>query len=386
MSTNPDAVPPLLKKKRRGCLGCLAWVGGALVIGVLLLLGVAVVFSSTFQTWAVRRAIASEPGLGMTVESVSAGMKRVEVKNLRFERDGIVLTLPLVEAEVPLIPAAWDQNIVITRLVAKGWTLDLTKSVAGAAPTPAARAPGSPAVSAPPGTGRSEATPSPAGIVEVTTQGFAGIFSQFRVPADLSIAGVQLEGDVVLPESRGRVKVALTGGGLAAGREGTFEVVAEAALSDPQIKTVDVRGAVTAAMDSPRTFTRAGAKLDASATGTKFPRGVKVHADLSAARADSGESYRIALTTESQEVISVKAELPHGAPRFAGIWKVDVRDSDVAPFAFGKPLPTFTAVGEGTFDGDAHFTFDRAQWRETAREDRVTADGLAYSFVTLEKI
>ena len=41
---------------------------------------------------------------------------------------------------------------------------------------------------------------------------------------------------------------------------------------------------------------------------------------------------------------------------------------------------------QGDFDGDAHFTFDRAQWRETAREDRVTADGLAYSFVTLEKI
>jgi len=41
---------------------------------------------------------------------------------------------------------------------------------------------------------------------------------------------------------------------------------------------------------------------------------------------------------------------------------------------------------QGDFDGDAHFTFDRAQWRETAREDRVTADGLVYSFVTLEKI
>ncbi len=37
------------------------------------------------------------------------------------------------------------------------------------------------------------------------------------------------------------------------------------------------------------------------------------------------------------------------------------------------------------FEGDAVFTFDRAQWRETAREDHVSADGLAYSFVTLER-
>jgi dihydrofolate reductase len=40
---------------------------------------------------------------------------------------------------------------------------------------------------------------------------------------------------------------------------------------------------------------------------------------------------------------------------------------------------------QGDFDGDAHFTFDRAQWRETARQDHVSAEGLAYSFVTLER-
>ena len=38
-----------------------------------------------------------------------------------------------------------------------------------------------------------------------------------------------------------------------------------------------------------------------------------------------------------------------------------------------------------TFDGDAHFDFDKSQWRETAREDHATPDGLAYSFVTLER-
>ena len=37
------------------------------------------------------------------------------------------------------------------------------------------------------------------------------------------------------------------------------------------------------------------------------------------------------------------------------------------------------------FPGDAHFRFERAPWRETAREERTTPDGLAYSFVTLER-
>lgn len=40
---------------------------------------------------------------------------------------------------------------------------------------------------------------------------------------------------------------------------------------------------------------------------------------------------------------------------------------------------------QGAFDGDALFTFDRSAWREAARADHVSADGLAYSFVTLER-
>ena len=35
------------------------------------------------------------------------------------------------------------------------------------------------------------------------------------------------------------------------------------------------------------------------------------------------------------------------------------------------------------FDGDAYFAFDRIGWREVAREEQVTPDGLAYSYVTL---
>jgi dihydrofolate reductase len=37
------------------------------------------------------------------------------------------------------------------------------------------------------------------------------------------------------------------------------------------------------------------------------------------------------------------------------------------------------------FDGDAKFDLDRKGWRETAREDHVTPDGLRYSYVTLTR-
>jgi dihydrofolate reductase len=37
------------------------------------------------------------------------------------------------------------------------------------------------------------------------------------------------------------------------------------------------------------------------------------------------------------------------------------------------------------FDGDAKFDLDRNGWRETAREDHVTPEGLRYSYVTLSR-
>ena len=38
------------------------------------------------------------------------------------------------------------------------------------------------------------------------------------------------------------------------------------------------------------------------------------------------------------------------------------------------------------FAGDTYVPlFDEAQWRETSREDHATPEGLAYSFVTLER-
>src|SRR4051812_22143550 len=98
------------------------------VLAVLSAAAIAIAFSSGFQTWAARKAIGSQPGLTGTVESVSAGLKRVELKNLRLERDGAVLTVPTVLAELPLIDAGRREKISLTRLVSKGWVLDLSRA------------------------------------------------------------------------------------------------------------------------------------------------------------------------------------------------------------------------------------------------------------------
>jgi dihydrofolate reductase len=37
------------------------------------------------------------------------------------------------------------------------------------------------------------------------------------------------------------------------------------------------------------------------------------------------------------------------------------------------------------FEGDARFSFEREAWREVAREEHVTPDGLSFSYVTLTR-
>ena len=51
------------------------------------------------------------------------------------------------------------------------------------------------------------------------------------------------------------------------------------------------------------------------------------------------------------------------------------------------PLATRIELTEvhKNFDGDTRFDLDRSGWHETAREDHVTPEGLAYSYVTLTR-
>lgn len=56
---------------------------------------------------------------------------------------------------------------------------------------------------------------------------------------------------------------------------------------------------------------------------------------------------------------------------------------------YQRALPVATRIEltevHRDFAGDTKFIFDRAGWKESFREDHVTPDGLAYSYVTLTR-
>lgn len=341
---------------------------------VLLLLALAVAFNSSVQTWAARRALAAQPGWSGSIGSVSAGLDQVRLTDVKIAKEGAVLTLPALETDLSLWSAA-RERVLITRLVAKGWTLDLTDAV----PPVSAKSAGTHARRMKP----SRATefsllptayaddPSAAAVQTA----FQGLFKQLQLPVDLSLDGVELEGEVILPAAAAhgpmRARLQLKGGGLAAGREGTFSLDVAGTKADGGALTLHAR--VTTAMDAPRSFSRIGAKADAAVSGAKLPEGVKLNVDAQAVRTGAGETYSLLLARGEKQLATVNAELVLAASRITGMWRLDLHDDDLAPFSFGRALPTFAAAGEGSLETDTTFHALHASGRLTASANRLEA-------------
>ena len=105
--------------------------------GVVLLALAGVASNSGFQTWAARRFFAARPAWRGSVGVVAVGLSGVELRNLRLEHRGAVLAVPHLEAELPLF-SGLKHHVLIRRLTASGWTLDLTGFDPGLPGSPAA--------------------------------------------------------------------------------------------------------------------------------------------------------------------------------------------------------------------------------------------------------
>lgn len=361
--------PPLMKPARLLVVSLGVLAVGLLVVGMLAL-------NSSVQTWAARRALAERPDLNATLGSVSVGFQRVEIRALRAESNGAVLTLPTLDAVLPVISAGLQNRVEIKSLVAKGWILDLTqaenfKSVALGWS----------------GAGRIQASSQgPRGFSFVSTAYaaeaaaaaeplFRGVFASLELPVDLSLDGADLEGEIILPDvdgtGIGRLQVKLTGGGLGSGLEGTF--VLDAAGTKADGGSLTVRSTLGATMDTPRTFTRLSAKANASASAVQFPEGVTLTIDGTAVRNSTGETYGLLLAGKDKQLADIDAELVNDTSQIAGTWKLDVRDGDLAPFVLGKQLPVFTATGQGGFKTGTTFKEIHASGRLAASADRLEA-------------
>ena len=313
-----------------------------IVASILVALVVALAFVPAVQTWLVERASAGQPGLHVSVESISAGLSRVHVTNLRLRHDTYGLILPSLEATLPMKRALWDRQAQIGSIVAKGWTLDLS---------------GAPAV--PEKTARASASSSPdAGLAQHVTRAFHGLLSRWAFPGDLALDGADLEGDVLLPPLAGqaatRVHVTLKGGGMSSGRSGNFTLAVSAPVTDSVKSTnpVSAHGQLTVAMNSPRTVHRVAFAGRIVSSGEPLPDELTVSATLAAAGPAQAETYSLDLRRGTRRLLDLSAALVGDQRLIRGKWTLDLPDSDIARFSPARALPGLATTGAGSFDAD----------------------------------
>jgi hypothetical protein len=323
-------------------------------LGLLLGVIAALAFNPGAQTWAARRFAPASPALTVTFDGVDAGLQRTRVNNLKVVQPGLVFSLPSAEVDVNLLDAA-REKIAVKRLVAHGWILDLTAPGAANTPHPPSSPPASTAANAPVSAPAPTLVHRAASAEQHARAAFNGLFARLQLPVDLAIDGVDLKGDVILPE--GRIHVAITGGGLKADHEGKWAIIATAVR--PGATPLTVKGELIARLVTPRSFDRIELALTVAATRSPSPQpsaGESLSVNLRATSEAKSETYAAVLRTGHRELLNLNLALPIGTEPLTGSWTLDLTTADATPFAFGHALPDFAAKGNGAFSTDRTFT------------------------------
>ncbi len=291
----------------------------AVLVG-LLVVAVGLAFLPGVQTWAARRALASQPDLQAELGQLSVGLGGARVTDLVIEQPGLKLTLPSAEIDLPLVAAARGR-VDISRFVARGWTVELTDAAGTTTQPPAG----------------SSAKPDP-----------RALFDALRLPVALSLAQLDVQGRV--RQAAGEATVTLTGGGLRPGEEGRFELDAtftpDASAGLPA-GDIDLDATLTARLRDEQTLDQLGLDLTAKTGGNTL------RAKIASRRAaDGADTHAVSVIVDDHALVSLDLALAAGSGQATGGWKLDVRDRDVAPFLPGQTLPAFTATGEGRFSSD----------------------------------
>src|SRR5262245_65580837 len=115
------------------------------ILGVILALGVAglaVALTPAVQRWAVRRAVAGQPGLKLELAAVSAGFSSITLQGVTVEKGGLRVSLDRLESDWSPLSLLFSRRLVIHRLKAGGLVVDASRISPQRAQLAAAGAPG----------------------------------------------------------------------------------------------------------------------------------------------------------------------------------------------------------------------------------------------------
>lgn len=321
-------------------------VGG---IVVLLAIAVALALTPSVQTWAVRKAVAGQPGLTLDVGRVSAGMSAADISDLHVVKDGVVITAKGVSAKY----SAWDY-ISKKRINADSVTIqDLVVDLRNATPATASTATKSGAASA--------SAPRPAGSTSATAKtgdkkaGFEGVLKQAQLPFDLRVAALVAKGRALLPNDQ-TVVFDLKGNSIETGQRGTVEWTIDFADAKKNAALTALRATGTAGLHIANDGRIHSVEVDttAAAMGPKLPSDrVKLTAKAEQPAAGANETYAATVAlirgTNVEPLVKTNAQFLTATREIAGTWDLAVRSEQLAGLLTGLGLPEIAANGAGKF-------------------------------------
>ncbi len=296
-------------------------------LAALVVLAVVLAFTPAVQTWAVRRAVAGQPGLAIEIGHVAAGLSSAELRDVRVVQDGVAITVKELTAAYSATDYLSGKKINVSRVAVRGVEVDARKPV----------------------------TKTPAPAVQAAVAPFAGILNSIRLPGEVRVGRVEVDAKVLLPDNQ-TATLALEGGGIAPGQFGTLQWKANFtdARKGAAVATALASGEVKVRTTTDLRIDTIEFVADAGATGPGLPTDrVKMTVKLEQPTAASGESIaaRVALVRGAavEPLLNVKVDYAAGKPVLAGVWDLAVRSEQFAAVLAGLGLPEVALGGKGSF-------------------------------------
>ena len=85
---------------------------GVAVVATLLIMVLVLAFQSSVQTWAARRALGGQADIKGGIGRVSAGLKLIELTDIKIEKPGFALT----EARTNEVEALYNHTVALASL------------------------------------------------------------------------------------------------------------------------------------------------------------------------------------------------------------------------------------------------------------------------------
>lgn len=294
----------------------------ALIVVPVVLLGllVAALLTPAVQTTAARRALAGQGD----VENVAVGLGGASLRGLRLEQAGIKVHAPAFTADIPLLDLARG-HIDVRRLVAHDLVVDYDPVAAAAhAREQSAADPGE------------TLPPKP----------FAGLLAALPLPRDLAVNGVDLAGVLrVGGPTPLAVDFSLSGGELAAGRQGAFTLKIK--LQPEASRELAATVLLQPTLDAAGQLSALAARIDALASGGPLSQPASLRTEVTLAREGDGETWGARLSAAEKNLFELETRWSPGATELPGRWKIALTDADLAPFSPRPVLPAIRLTGEG---------------------------------------